>query len=126
MSYSWLPPTLADIAELAGLDVALRLAEARGGERISVPDFVADDHWLSRLVGRDAALKLSRRYGRTTVEIPRGPTTNNAQMARKVREMIDAGATSNEIARATGVVFRTVQRHRARARNTRPDQGSLF
>lgn len=118
MSYSWLPPVLAEIAELAGIEAALALAEVAGGEKryIPTPDRLDADHWLFRACGAPAASLIAQRFGGDTVEVPRGPAGNAAQLARRIRALIAAGASSNEIARQTGVVFRTVTRHRARVR----------
>ena len=55
MSYDWLPPLLAEIAEVAGLDAALALASARGGSRITIPAHPRADHWFARAVGMEAA-----------------------------------------------------------------------
>jgi len=119
MSYSWLPPLLDEIAELAGLEAALALASHKGGEKkfIPTPDRLDDAHWLVVACGRPAAELIAQRLGGTMVEIPRGPSGNAARTARRIRTLIEQGASSNEIARACGVVFRTVTRHRARLRD---------
>lgn len=116
--YSWLPPLLDEIAELAGLEAALALAEAAGGEKRYIPGDPTPDHWLTQACGAQAAAKIAYRYGGNLLEIPRGPAGSAAKTARRIRDMMEAGASSNEIARATGVVFRTVTRHRAKARKS--------
>jgi len=130
MSYSWLPPLLDEIAELAGLEAALALASHAGGERryFPTPDRLDEKHWLVEACGPEAAALLAQRFGGDNVEIPRGPQGNAAQLAKRIREMIAAGASSNDIARTTGVVFRTVTRHRARLRDggNGPDDGQGF
>lgn len=62
MSYDWLPPLLAEIAEVAGLDAALALAEARGGSRITIPARPRPDHWFAQTVGMEAAEKIAAFY----------------------------------------------------------------
>lgn len=114
--YSWLPPLLDEIAEMAGLEAALSLAEAAGGEKRYIPERPAPDHWLTQACGPEAAGKIGHRFGGTLLEIPRGPAGNAAKTAKRIRDMLAQGASSNEIARVTGVVFRTVTRHRAKAR----------
>lgn len=129
MSYTRLPPLLSQVADLAGLEAALALAEAAGGERrfIPTPDRMPDDHWLVVACGRAGADAIARYHGGNVIEIPRGPVGNAARTARRIRDMIAAGRSSNEIARATGVVFRTVTRHRARSRDGDDDeQGFLL
>ena len=130
MSYSWLPPVLAEIADIAGLDAAMALAEARGGQRVFIPASAGPDHWLVRTVGETAASLICEHYrGGTngeTIDVPAGPASSYRKQARKIRQMIDGGASSNEIVRATGLVFRTVTRHRARARSADNRQGKLL
>ena len=55
MSPSWLPVILREIADSAGLEAALKLAEAKGGTRIYVPKTSGARHWLTELLGRPAA-----------------------------------------------------------------------
>lgn len=78
MSYDWLPPLLAEIAEVAGLDAALAMADARGGSRITIPARPRPDHWLVQAVGVDAAKLIADhfRVGNSglIVELPVGPT----------------------------------------------------
>lgn len=131
MKYTWLPQLLREIAEVAGLDAALALAAARGGQRVRIPAAIADqDHWLVQTVGIDAATAICEMYRGGShgadLEIPVGPAGLNSKVGRQIKELIDAGASSNEIVRRTGVVFRTVTRHRAKARNTDKRQGRLF
>lgn len=126
MSYG-LPPLLEEIAGAAGLDAALALAEAKGGQKIYLPDRPGADHWLSRLVGHEAAARICELHGVRNVEIPRGPAGSAQRLRRRIARMIADGASSNEIARACEVSFRTVTRHRARARGgADDDQGVLL
>lgn len=122
-----LPPLLAEIAEIAGLEAALAMAEARGGQKIYIPspDRVGPTHWLAETVGLDAARKLGARFGSNLIEIPFGPAASVHRLRRRIARMIEAGASSNTIAAACGVTFRTVTRHRARARGD-DAQGDLF
>lgn len=129
MSFAWLPPVLAEIAEITGIDAALALAEHAGGLRryCPTPDRLDDAHWLVAACGREAAALVAQRFGGTMLEIPLGPAGNNRKLAKRIRDMIAAGASSNDIAQATGVAFRTVTRHRARLRDGDDDaQGTLL
>lgn len=122
-----LPALLAEIAEVAGLAAALKLAAARGGNRAYIPVRCPDDHWLTRAVGREAADKICAHFGVPSgiwLEIPRGPTGRQAEHYRQLAEMIATGASSTEITRALGISRRTVHRHRARMRDT--SQLNLF
>lgn len=124
MSYG-LPPLLEDIAEAAGLDAALALAEAKGGQKVYFPASPGDDHWLCRLVGREAAIAICILHGVRNLEIPRGPAGSAQKLRRRIARLIADGASTNEIARTCRVSFRTVTRHRTRARGDER-QGDLF
>lgn len=117
MSYG-LPPLLEEIAGVAGLDAALALAEARGGQKVYFPSTLTlgGDHWLVGLVGMDAAQKICALHGVRNVEIPRGPTSDVHRRRTRIAAMIAQGYSNNEIARACGVSFRAVTHHRAKAR----------
>lgn len=122
-----LPPLLAEIAEVAGLDAALAIAEARGGQKVYIPtpDRVGPTHWLAEVVGLDAARKLGARFGSCHLELPFGPAASVRRLRGRIARMIAEGASSNTIAAACGVTFRTVTRHRTRARGD-DAQGDLF
>ena len=59
---SWLPETLAEIAEVIGVEAALRIGQLKGGADCYIPAGVTDDHWLTKLIGREAAQKLCAHY----------------------------------------------------------------
>lgn len=121
-----LPPLLAEIAEVAGEEAALALAQAYGGVRIYIPPTVDADHWISKLIGHDAALRVCDRLtaglaGRR-VDLPLGPTGNNVTfraMQAHADRMIIAGRSERDIARATGYTTRQVRRRRAAIRDDR-------
>lgn len=126
-----LPPLLAEIAEVAGEEAALALAQAYGGVRIYIPPTVDADHWISKLIGHEAALRVCDRLtaglaGRR-VDLPLGPTGNNATfraMQAHADRMIIAGRSERDIAMATGYTTRQVRRRRAAIRDDR--QMNLF
>lgn len=47
------PPLLAEIADVIGVDAALRLSEVKGGRGVYIPAHAAPDHWLSKLIRHD-------------------------------------------------------------------------
>jgi hypothetical protein len=136
MSYSWLPELLAEIAEAAGLDAALKLAEEKGGARVSIPARLpAGPHWLTECVGPEAAAKIcalyrqrssSDRWRGAYVLIPRGPTGAIAAARRRMAQALAEGASAAEAARRAGMTERTAYRVRSRARQRDDKQGSLF
>ncbi len=72
ISKPYLPGVLGLIAGEIGEEVAVRLAEARGGRAIHVPKTPMPDSELSRIVGLEAAGQLSRLLGEGTFMVPCG------------------------------------------------------
>ena len=103
-----LPGVLAEIAEVAGRNVALEIALAHGGKDdfyIPHPDRLAPDHPLVVLVGGEAARTIARRCGGGSVYIPR---------ARRalVLYLAEQGCSTGEIAARLGLARRTARRYR--------------
>ncbi|KQX34104.1 hypothetical protein ASD04_17845 [Devosia sp. Root436] len=46
---------LAGLAQIIGIEAVLTLAAARGGQRVYIPPAAMPDHWLTQLLGHDAA-----------------------------------------------------------------------
>lgn len=130
-----LPALLAEIADVAGIEAALAIAEAKGGQSASIPSRLRDDHWLVKAVGRERAEQLSEHFcsgrSRAQLDIPLGPSGSylgeRRRRAAAVRQALAEGATANEAARRAGITRRSVQRQKAesqRALDAR--QGKLF
>jgi len=129
-----LPEILREIAALAGLDAALKVAEAVGGTRVYVPRRPGADHWLTRAVGADAAARIAEHLttGQTGlhIEFPRGPQGSyNRERRARTRLLTDLAAQGlqpTEIARRAGITRRGAQMFKARLGQTKnPDQGDL-
>jgi hypothetical protein len=109
-----LPELLAIIAEAAGLDAALAIANECGGQRRSFPArrFLenARSHWLVDLIGREKALLVADCFpiGSELFDIPKGPTSGAVLKYRKIKEAKVRGLSVNEIAQEVGVNRRTV------------------
>lgn len=118
--HGWLPSLLAEIAQVAGLDAALKLAEARGGTEIYVPAAAPSGHWLADTVGIEAAAAICAHFTGSgpgcRLELPNGPAGSIAQLRRKVDRMISEGKSEREIALACGYTGRGVRLRRAKAR----------
>lgn len=114
-----LPPTLALIAEAAGLPAALTLAKERGGRKVTIPHRASGTK-LAMIVGVEAAEKIIDAFGPGDLEIPFGPIGNMAQQHRalraKIMSVIGTGANNYQVAGQCGVCVRTVKRVRARMR----------
>lgn len=122
--FSYLPPTLAKVAQLAGLPAALALAEARGGREVYIPRRATESHWLVQTVGRAAADAISDYFGDQRLQLPLGPRNFYSRARRRAAEMLEAGDSVNQVVEQTGVCARSVKRYRKRLR--RGSQGSLF
>ncbi|SOC26925.1 hypothetical protein [Stappia indica] len=132
-----LPGLLADIADVAGLDAAMTLAEAVGGTRVTIPARVPHDHWLVRTVGRKAAEAIcnhfrtlsaeGREAGARHIVIPKGPAGCLDKARRRLAKELHNGASAREAARRAGLSERAAFRMRARMReDENGPQGRLF
>lgn len=133
---SWpdLPPLLAEIAEVAGIDAALAIAEAKGGQEVIIPARLRDDHWLVPIIGREKAAQICEHftsgYRRQKLSVPFGPKGSYlAERRRRARALADAlsdGATANQMAKAAGVTNRSARRFRTKQRQHNSSQYKLL
>jgi hypothetical protein len=111
---------LAEIAEIAGRDAALKLARAKGGvEKVYIPEpeNLCVDHWLVETLGWKAALRLARRFGPDRISIPLGPFAFRRPRSRAaLRDALAEGSSTAEAARRAGVSQRTARRWRLERR----------
>lgn len=126
-----LPGVLAQIADVAGEDAALAVAQARGGTEVYIPPAPGADHWLSKLIGikaaRAVAAELTMGVAGLRVELPLGPTGNMAVARARVDAMLAENRSERDIALATGYTIRAVRRRRAMLGRPRDDrQLTLF
>lgn len=131
--FDYLPGVLAEIAEVAGLVAALAVAEKLGGGRTHFPARAPDNHWLTDLVGREAADKICAHFrsterGGIQVDIPLGPKGFYAAARRRALALMAEGVSTYETARRIGLDRSTVRRLKARHRAADQDksQGRLF
>lgn len=138
-SESWpeLPGLLARIAEIAGPEAALKIADAKGGTRAY---FVAaarltPSNWLVKAIGMDLAVKIAAELVSDVkgddIDVPLGTTGSYLRDQRRRREAVAralaAGADANTAARQAGITRRSVQRQKAKSRaEDDKKQGRLF
>lgn len=136
---SFLPPLLAEIAEVAGDRAALLLLSEYGGQRVYFPLRAADNHWLVRLVGREAADAICNlfatridaereksRHGAGVV-IPVADAGARGRAKRLAMKMLADGKSVNEVVKAAGVCQRTGWNYKARVKDVENrKQGRLF
>ena len=124
-THDW-PGILAMVAEVAGDAAAAALARERGGIRCYIPAQVRDGHWLTELVGLEAAEAICRAIGGGEVEVPLAGAGLTGRTRRRMAEMIRNGLPAPRIARTLGISERTVRRHKARLRQRDARQPGLF
>ncbi len=131
-NYDYLTGVLSEIAEVAGLDAALKVAEAKGGVEAHFPARAPDGHWLVEATGREAADKICAYFrctqrGGVRLLVPLGPHKFWARARRKAAQLCQEGVSAAKAAQVVGVHTRSVWRYRARMRDREDkDQGSLF
>ena len=117
VDYADLPVLLSDFADVVGVESALAIARAKGGQRVSIPANPGDSHWLVKAIGREKAFQLCQAFVPSPgieVDIPSGPASaylnERDRRHQIVREGRDAGKSANEIAALAGISRRSVQR----------------
>jgi hypothetical protein len=126
-AFANLPAVIAEIAEVAGIEAAWALARARGGQHVFIPAEARADHWLTELVGIDAAQKICAFYQVNGSGISvLVPMARLAQVKALVTEAIAAGKSASQAAGFAGVHERTIFRARKKLRTNSNRQGTLF
>lgn len=121
---SRLPGILGDIADVAGLDAALKLARARGGTAMKISGRAGGA--LAQIVGDDAATKIAELLGSIEYTIPMANLRGQKARRAKARMMLQQGVPSSKVALAVDVHLRTIERLRQRERDDPDPQLPLF
>lgn len=112
---------LAEIAEVAGVSAALKLARELGGQELKLSD--RPDGKLARLVGQEAAVAIVEAFGRgEKLTIPMGHLRGARARREAVARMMANGASVSQAAAAVDVHERTARR----AKNRPPKPLPLF
>ncbi len=115
----FLPSLLREVADKFGIDPALRLAEAFGGQQVKLPRRARIDHTLARRVGLGVHAWLVEHYGGERITIPMGPRhpdkVRAAHRLAEVARLTAQGISTAEIARRLVIHERHVRDLRARA-----------
>ncbi len=114
---AWLSPLLNRIADTAGLRAALILGNEKGCQTIYIPRRFGPRHWLPRLVGMEAALKLAGDFGGSKMDIPPALVGEKRRRQRAIAEMTKNGLSLNRTAASLGIARSTVNDHRRRLRD---------
>lgn len=119
-----LPPKLAEIAEVIGIDAAMKLSAAHPGLRIHVPKRAPETHSITIAIGLKAAQALCEIYGGSDVVIPMATRLHKERLRLAIIDRLKAGASAPEVAREFGVHQFTV--YRLKAEQSRSEQQQLF
>ncbi|MBF9049902.1 helix-turn-helix domain-containing protein [Roseobacter sp. HKCCD9010] len=106
----YLPGVLAMIAEEISEQVAVRLAEARGGRAVYVPKTPKPGSELSQIVGLEAAKQLSKLLGHGTLKVPCGNIGGAGGRRARIETLWHQGLSHAQIAAEVDVHTRTVER----------------
>lgn len=102
-----LPPSLADIAEVLGMRVAIGLLEHFGGLDVKFPQEPAPEHPVVKALGEEDALALCQFLGGGAMYVPRGRKTGTKRA--EVVALHKAGLRGAEIARRLHLTERYVR-----------------
>ena len=127
MSNSWLPLVIAEIAEVAGVEAAWAMSQAFGGQTIYIPRDAIPGHWLTELVGIEAATKICKHYraGNAGVQIL-SPLAKNPAAKQRLIKALEAGMSATQAAGVAGMHERTAFRTRKKLAENDDRQGKLF
>ena len=124
--FDGLPPTLRQVAEVAGVEAAVCLARDHGGTEIYIRRTLDMEHVLVRSVGMEAAASILERFGPGALEVPLWISGRGQQLARRIIERLEDGQSEAKIARALRCHIRTVRRYRARVPSAQLDLFALL
>lgn len=128
-----MPGALGEIAELVGLDAAVKVAEAKGGTRAFIARRPKPGSWLVQAVGQEIADRIAVHFtnGRAGIEIefPVGPAGSYVRQrrarAQRMNALTQEGLSSDRIAREVGITRRNVNRFKAKLRDDDSSQGGF-
>lgn len=113
-----MPASLAEIADLFGVEAAVALVEHFGGTEVKFPARPTEDHPVLIALGEDLGRALCAYFGGELIYIPHGKRSSTRA---DVSRLEAAGYDRATIARRLGIS----QRHVRRAANTAPAPNQL-
>ncbi len=108
------PPILAEIARIAGIETAIKIADVYGGRKLSIPadpESAWSNNAYVELLGLEKAKILSEKFANgfsTKIEIPNSLLGRTLTLM-KALQMLENGASVSEVANRFRVVRKTVQ-----------------
>lgn len=107
-----LPGVAAQICDLIGWDLTVRLLRRRGGCEINIPVRPAGS-LLSEIIGVEATEKLSKEIGVGRIMLPCGSLRGAKARRSEAKAMLLAGHSIAQVALACDLHTRTVSKYRA-------------
>ena len=129
------PAQLREIASVAGMDAALAIVRAKGGQEVWIPRHAEPDHWLAHVVGPEIAERICAHYcitdadgrevGNVRIYVPMAGAGLIASARQQiVDDVVERKMTVRDAARRAGLSERAAHRALAKIRDSR--QGELF
>lgn len=104
-----LPPTVERLARIVGQDNALTLAGACRNGRLYVPHRIAPDHWISKTIGAESAVKVAREYGGEIIYLAKCHAIKVRFRNEAIHRLYGEGKSLRDLADLTGLTERMVR-----------------
>lgn len=104
-----LPRKLAEVAELIGVQGAVKLANAYGGTELYIPANMSAEHPIAQAIGHGQALLLSETYGNDYIDVPLGHAWRRAVRNLAMVSARKRGESQSDVARQYGMTTRGVR-----------------
>lgn len=91
-----------ELINLAGIVAAIRICRHFKGRSVYIPETMHETHPIALIIGWDAALELSRRWGGDRLEIPAESSALVTVRNMQICNAYSTGSTISELARDYG------------------------
>jgi hypothetical protein len=108
-----LPQLMQELADVIGLDAALKLVKAYPGVSLYIPEHPHPDHAIAQSIGFDALCKLAKVYAQETLRLPKLDAAVRQIRHQVIADMLDRNCSTRAIALATGYTARRVEQLRS-------------
>lgn len=105
-----LPPLLAEIAEVIGLPLALKLAAECGGTYVYISTRPRADNAAARVIGLEAMRKLGKHFGAGLIEMPVATSVHRSRRNALIRRSAKLGLSQSQLARRYNLTVRHIRR----------------
>jgi hypothetical protein len=109
MSPQDLPDTVREIAEVVGVNSALKLSGRVRHRKLYVPKEFKEGHWIATEIGESEARRLSKTFGGCLLDLASCFALRTAQRREAMRREYQAGASVHDLMARHGMSKRGVQ-----------------